>query len=231
MAVLELRDDTAVAAVVLAAGTGSRMGRTKQLLPYEGAPLLQAAIDAAVASDVLEVVVVLGYRADEIRKAVEMPTGKPLRFVVCLDYAEGQSASLACGLRSVSDNVSAAAVLLGDQPDVDSQFISRVVAAWRESFEPITRPVFISEDGERVPGHPVVLERSVWGVLAEQTGDDGPRKWLRAHPEFLSEVEITRTAPGDVDTWEDYLRIANRNERLDGAGSKRNTIRKTARRK
>jgi molybdenum cofactor cytidylyltransferase len=213
MALLERREQLPVAAVILAAGTSARMGRTKQLLPYDGAPLLQASIDAAAASDLMEIIVVLGHQAEEIRSAVMMPVNKPLRFVVCEDYASGQSASLACGLGASADNVDAVAVLLGDQPDIDAVAINRVVAAWRDAFEPVVRPVFVSEKGRRLPGHPVVLARAVWSALAVQVGDFGARSWLRAHPEYVREVEIAATAPRDVDTWEDYLRIANRQER------------------
>lgn len=213
MAVIEERGRLPVAAVILAAGTSVRMGRTKQLLPYGGAPLLQTAINAAAASDLVEIIVVLGHDAEAIRRAVTVPVNKPLRFVVCADYASGQSASLASGLSAAADNVDAVAVLLGDQPDVDAVAINRVVAAWRNAFEPVVRPVFVSRKGERVPGHPVVLERTVWAALAVQIGDFGARAWLRAHPEYVHEVEIAATAPRDVDTWEDYLRIAKREDR------------------
>lgn len=213
MAVVEERGRLPIAAVILAAGTSMRMGRTKQLLPYGGTPLLQASINAAAASALVEIIVVLGHEADEIRRAVMMPANKPLRFVVCADYLSGQSASLACGLGAAADNVDAVAVLLGDQPDIDSVAINRVVAAWRGAFEPVVRPVFVSRKGERVPGHPVVLGRAVWGALAVQVGDFGARSWLRAHPEYVREVEIAATAPRDVDTWEDYLRIAKREDR------------------
>jgi len=216
VAELEKRERAAIAAVILAAGESVRMGpgRTKQLLPYRGAPLLQAAIDAAAASQVVEIVVVLGHEARAIRDAVAAPANKPLRFVVCEDYARGQGASLACGLAAVADNVDAAAVLLGDQPDVDSVAIDRLLAAWRSAFEPVVRPLFVTAQAERIPGHPVVFDRSVWSVLGTPDGHgDGARNWLRAHPEYVREVVIVATAPGDVDTWEDYLRIAKRRER------------------
>lgn len=221
MAVVENRENTAIAAVILAAGASVRMGRTKQLLPYNGAPLLQAAVDAAAASEAIEIVVVLGHDAAAVRDAISVPTNKPLRFVVCEDYARGQAASLACGIAAVADNVDAVAVMLGDQPDVDSVSVNRLFAAWRRAFEPVARPVFVTAEAERIPGHPVVFDRSVWGALTEPaerrddrlTEDEGARGWLRAHPEYVREVVIVATAPGDVDTWEDYLRIAKRRER------------------
>jgi molybdenum cofactor cytidylyltransferase len=210
MAELARRDLAPIAGIILAAGRSRRMGATKQLLSYDGAPMLQLAVDVLAASDVVEIIVVLGHQADEVRAAVSTPSDKPLRFVVCEDYARGQSASLACGLSAVADNIDAAALILADQPELDVVLVDRALAAWRAAFEPVVRPLFRAEDGQSVPGHPVVFDRSVWGALRAQTGDQGARLWMREHAEYVRNIEIDATAPGDVDTWEDYLRIAAR---------------------
>jgi molybdenum cofactor cytidylyltransferase len=109
-----------VAGLVLAAGAGRRFGDTpKQLAELHGRPLLQHAVDAAVAADVLErVVVVLGARAEEVRGAIDFGRAEP---VVCSEWDEGQAASLRCGLRALAgtraayDGVPGHPVVLGGE--------------------------------------------------------------------------------------------------------------------
>ncbi|MDZ4278492.1 MAG: nucleotidyltransferase family protein, partial [Dehalococcoidia bacterium] len=131
-----------LAGVILAAGASTRMGQPKQLLAYRGRPLLQRVVDAALASSLDEVVVVLGHRAEEVRAALELPPDDRIRLVVNPDYAAGQSTSLRCGLRSASSSATGAAVLLGDQPHVSAALIDRIAQAFRSADRPIVRPVY-----------------------------------------------------------------------------------------
>jgi len=88
-----------ISALVLAAGEGTRFGGTKQLEILRGKPLVQYAVDAASAAGVGEIVVVLGHDALRVRDALALP--EQSRFVVNERYAQGQSTSLAAGLRAL----------------------------------------------------------------------------------------------------------------------------------
>jgi len=189
--------------IILAAGTSTRMGRPKQLLPLEGRPLLQHVVDAAVACNLDEIILVLGHHVEEIRTAINCSSR--VRVVVNTEYAEGQSTSLRAGLRAASLHAEAAAVLLGDQPRVTAQRIDCVAAAFANSAASVVRPVYAGVGGHSVPGHPVFLARRVWPDIDKLRGDQGARALLVAHPEWLLEVAIEgEEAPRDVDTWEDY---------------------------
>src|SRR3989304_3969715 len=85
--------------VILAAGASTRLGQPKQLLRLEGRPLLQHVLEAAAASCLDEIVLVLGHRAQEIRAALRFPQ-RPVRAVINTRYAEGQSTSLGLGLQA-----------------------------------------------------------------------------------------------------------------------------------
>lgn len=199
--------DGLVAGLILAAGGSTRMGEPKQLLPLDGRPILQHVVDAAAASGGLgELVVVLG--AEAVRAALRLP--ERARTVVNPDYAEGQSTSLRLGLRSLSEDVDAAAVLLGDQPHVTPELIDRVVSAFQGSDRPVARPVYTTAGGRTVPGHPVVLARTVWGEVEKLTGDQGARALLARRDEWLLEVPIEGEPPPDIDTREDYRRAGGR---------------------
>jgi CTP:molybdopterin cytidylyltransferase MocA len=185
------------------------MGRTKQLLAYGDRTILQAVIDNALASALNEVLVVLGHDGDRIRDALALRSTGRLRAVVHAHWSEGQSGSLRAGLSGLGDEVDAAAVLLGDQPDVDSALIDRVLDEVSGCGSPIHRPFHTSMNGSRVPGHPVVLSRSVWKEARALEGDEGARALIRAHPDWLCAVEVDGERPADVDTPEDYERLRN----------------------
>ena len=188
--------------IILAAGTSTRMGRAKQLLPLDNRPLLQHVVDATAASCLDEIILVLGHCAEEIRTAINCP--ERVRVVLNTEYAEGQSTSLRAGLRAASPRTEAAAVLLGDQPRVSAQLIDRVAAAFANCAACVVRPVYSGVGGHSVPGHPVFWARRVWPDIDKLRGDQGARDLLIAHPEWLREVSVEGEAPGDVDTWEDY---------------------------
>lgn len=192
------RTRSAVSAVVLAAGTGSRFGGTKQLATVRGRPLVQHAIDAA-AGEVDEVVVVLGHDADAVEAALALPPHA--RAVRNPRYAQGQATSLAAGLAACSPGSGAAVVLLADQPGIRPEHVRALVRAYRE--DPGAAAIRLRfRDG---PG-PALLARRTWPELAELHGDVGARAWLDAHPGAVRWVELDEPAPADVDRPEDLER-------------------------
>lgn len=189
-----------IAGIVLAGGTSSRLGRPKQLLPWKGRPILQHVIDAALAAGLDEVVVVLGYAAEEVRAGLELPP--EARAAVNADYAAGQSTSLRLGLRHSPPSARAAVVLLGDQPETRAGAIRAVVEAYERTGGPVVRARY----GHR-PGHPLLFDRSVWSELEALEGDRGARDVLVRHPEWIVSAAADGEPPADVDTWEDYERL------------------------
>jgi len=198
---------TAIAGVVLAAGGSRRMGRPKQLLPLRGRPVLQHALDAATASRLGEIVLVLGHEAEAIRNAVALPARAHV--VVNPAWAEGQGGSLACGLAAIARDAPAAAVLLGDQPDVDATIIDAVLAAFRIDEDTALRPVWRDAAGATHPGHPVVLARRTWAELATLDGDRGARELFRRHPDWVRELPMAGPPPADIDDDADYRRVSS----------------------
>ena len=200
---------TFLSGVILAAGASTRMGRPKQLLPLAGRPLLQHVVDAAAASRLDEIVLVLGHAAEEIRAAITLPSRLPVRVVVNPEPAEGQSASLRLGLGAADPRASAAAVLLGDQPQVTRALIDRVAEAFLAGDAPAARPAWQGQGGDRVPGHPVFLARRLWPEVEQLSGDQGARVLLAAHPEWLLEVACDKEPPGDIDDVDEYERAVD----------------------
>ncbi len=189
-----------VAAVVLAAGQGLRFGGQKLLAPLGDRPLLQHALDAANASSLSPIVVVLGADADAIAAGVR--SGRAL-LVRNLDHATGQASSLRVGLRSL-DASDAAVIVLGDQPNVTAALLDALVAAQRSSGAPA---VVCVQDGRRSP--PTLLHRDLWEEVDKLRGDAGARDVLARH----RDVAVFEVADGlarldDVDTQEDRERLS-----------------------
>jgi len=195
-----------VAVVILAAGTGSRMGRVKQMLPLAGRPVLQHVLDAAAASGAGEIVVVLGHAADEVTAALALHPHA--RTVMAADHREGQSASLRTGLRALGPGARAAVILLGDQPTLPPEAIRSVI----ETFERTGGPVVQARYGGK-PGHPVALGRAVWEAVEALRGDAGARDLLAEHPEWIVHADVEGAPPPDLDTEEDYRRLSTRRAR------------------
>ena len=151
-----------MAGLVLAAGAGRRFGADapKQLAVLDGRPLLEHVL-AAVTAVLDPVVVVVGARADEVLAGVDLHGAEP---VVCADWAEGQAASLRCGVRALA-GAERVLVMVGDQPRVDAVLVARLAAE-----PPGTRA---AHGG--VPGHPAVLGPGELARVAELRGDRGLR--------------------------------------------------------
>jgi molybdenum cofactor cytidylyltransferase len=188
-----------ICGVVLAAGTGSRFGGTKQLLLVAGRPLVQHAIDAADAAALDEIVVVLGHDAERVRAGIRLP--ETARVIENPDYRDGLATSLAAGLRAASSESEGAVVLLADQLGVTPDTIGSLVSAFTAHRGRIVRAMF--RDG---PG-PALLSRDVWDEAMRLSGDEGARTLMAAHPGWVEEIEIRADAPPDVDTPEDAARL------------------------
>jgi molybdenum cofactor cytidylyltransferase len=186
-----------IAAVVLAAGTSSRMGRQKLLLPVEaGRLLIRLSVERVCEAGLDDVVVVLGRDAEAVGAAL---AGLAVRTVVNPRYAEGQSTSLRAGLDALRPGTEAAVIALGDQPLPEPGLIGRLVAAHRQTRRPVVVPRY--RDGR---GNPVLFAAVLFDELRAVTGDQGGRGVVARDPGRVAEVMVDAPMPADVDTWADY---------------------------
>ena len=194
--------DAGIGAVLLAAGRGTRFGTAPKLLaPLDGKPLVRHAAEAALASKVRPVVVVLGAHADAVRTALD---GLDVAFVVNPDFAAGLSTSLRSGLSVLPADSPAAVILLGDMPRVTAGQIDRLAAAYRAA-RPSPAAIVPVVEGRR--GNPVLLDRRILGdALASLSGDHGAGPLLKGRTDVLEIAGEPGTAL-DVDTPEMLVRL------------------------
>ena len=189
-----------VAVLVLAAGRSTRMGGpNKMLADTDGQPLVAHAVKAALASQAVEVVVVLGHMADEVKSAVEraVPAQSRLRFVTNPDFADGLSTSVRAGIAALGKDIDAAIVQLGDMPGVGAPLLDRLMAA----FSPVEgRSICVpTVVGKR--GNPVLWARRFFPEIAGLAGDTGAKHLIGEHADLVCEVEMTgEAAVTDIDT-------------------------------
>ena len=189
-----------VAVLVLAAGRSTRMGGPNKLLAdVDSQPLVVHAVKAALASQAVEVVVVLGHMADQVRPAIEkeVPTGGRLRFVTNPEFADGLSTSVRTGIAALGDDVDAAIVQLGDMPGVGAPLLDRLMAA----FSPVEgRSICVPTVGGK-RGNPVLWARRFFPDMGRLAGDSGAKHLIGEHADLVCEVEMTgEAAITDIDT-------------------------------
>ncbi len=186
-----------VTAIILAAGSASRAGVTKQLLPLDGKPLLQHAIDnASAAREVKSSVIVLGHDAEQVEASINPRSAVVVRNNA---YSAGQSTSLSAGIRAIPCCSDAVIVLLGDQPGIDCAVIDQVIEGWRKHDALLAIATW-----QGIRGNPVVIDRALFDEVHELRGDTGARALFRLHEDSIVSVAFDRPMPLDVDTQDDY---------------------------
>lgn len=187
-----------IAAVVLAAGLSTRMGRQKLLLPLGGRPVVRWSVEA-VLPHVQDVVVVTGRDAAAVREAL---AGLGVRFAANPSPESGQSSSIAVGVAALMPATRAALIVLGDQPRTPRSVVPALLAARDRTGKAVIVPVY-----RGVRGTPVLFGAEVFDELRALTGDSGARGIVAASPERVEAVEVDSPMPVDVDTPEDLARV------------------------
>ena len=196
-----------VGAVLLAGGAGSRLGeRPKALLELGGVPLIMRQLVALSGAGVDEVVVVLGHHA----QAVEAAVGQfPITLVHNPSPGDGQASSVRVGLQALSPRLDAVIVARADQPLVNAQDITALIAAFKKrGGAAMVVPRVTAESGDPQPGNPVIFDAALREQWLSWAADLGCRKWRQAHPERVLWLDTdNRRYRVAIDTPEDLQRF------------------------
>jgi len=191
-----------ISAIVIAAGESKRMGRTKQLLSWQGKVLLQHALDSILDSEVDEVILVLGCEAERILKKVDT---QKIKVVLNPDYPQGMITSIQHGLKALERGVEAFFIVLGDQPGISSQIYNQLIREFRRVY-PSKRIFLPTYQGKK--GHPALFSIDYREEGSALKGDVGFRQIILDHPSDLLLIEMGASAVlEDIDTPEDYQNL------------------------
>jgi len=188
-----------VAAAILAAGGSSRLGEPKQLVSYQGRPLLRHVLDQVTATACPWVGVVLGAHAALIAGHLGAVHATMLRND---HWREGVSTSLREAAqwadRLPCDGL---LVILGDQVRISTEHLGCLVQLFEGS-----RCLVASRYGE-VVGAPAIFPRAAFGAIARLQGDRGARSLIkRTRPRLEVPWE---GGQDDLDTPADKARLAD----------------------
>jgi molybdenum cofactor cytidylyltransferase len=190
-----------VAAVVLAAGVGSRFGGGKMLAALDGRPIVGHVVDAARAAGLQPIVVVVPPTGelDDVDLGV-------VRRVINETPQEGLSSSVRLGLHELDGefDVDAAAILPGDQPRVRPDVIRQLIEAASATPTPLLIAPLYDEDGAP---NPILARRAAWRLADDLVGDRGFGPLLADRPDLVQRIRVGGANP-DVDTQADLARLA-----------------------
>lgn len=185
-----------IGAILLAAGGSSRLGRPKQLVEFEGKPLIRRSAEFLSSSVCKPVIVVLGAEIDGCKRKLD---GLDISIRINNDWSVGISSSIKSGLKHLLDiapQTDAALIALCDQPYVTTDDYDRLAAKFAE-----TRSSIVASDYAGVLGVPAIFACEMFSRLLELRGDQGARDIVRHTPGETATVFL-HGASIDVDTLE-----------------------------
>ena len=188
-----------VAAIIISAGESTRMGRLKALLPWHGLPLIEYQIRNLLQAGIVQIIVVLGYRYEELSRHVK---GLGVKYVVNHNYKLGKTTSIKAGIAALKEEVSDILILSVDQPR-PAALIYSLINTHKKSQALITSPRY----GKR-GGHPVIFSVKLRKELeAIDEKDQGLRKIFDVRRSGVNEVCVEDSIIHlDLNTYEDYLK-------------------------
>lgn len=189
------------AAILLAAGASSRMGRAKPLLDWGGRALAAAQVEALQAAGCAPVIVVLGARAAAVRRA--LPSSA--RWTVNTTWREGRAGSIRAGARAAPTHAGRIVIASVDQP-CSAEAVRRTIAALAAN--PDARIAVPRHDGRN--GHPPVFDAALLPELRRVSErSEGLRELRRRWREATIFVEVDDPLVLlNLNTPEDYRRAS-----------------------
>ena len=191
-----------ISAIILAAGESKRMGaQNKLLLPFGEKTLIENIVDTVLASQVSEVIVVLGHESARIRDVLR---NRKVRFAINLDFEEGMTTSIQTGVRTISPQAKGFMICLSDLLFIKVKEFNKLLHAFEKDLTKNEYSIVLpSFQGQR--GNPVIFSVSYKSAILEHRGKNGCRGVIKQNPEHVFEqVMETANILKDIDTKEDY---------------------------
>ena len=190
-------------AVILAAGSSSRLGRPKQLVSYRHKNLLQHVIDLVAAFHFSASVMVLGARADEIKNQIN---AKAVTIAHNEQWPEGIASSIRLGVSEslkINPSLDSILFLLSDQPYITTELIQELINTHQMGSHPITASSYRQQIGV-----PAIFQKQYFQELMNLRGDVGAKKIMMQYTEEVKKVAFEQ-GYFDIDTEEDVEQLKN----------------------
>ncbi len=186
------------AILILAAGKSSRLGRPKQLLPYQGKTLLSHVVSEALKASLHPVIVVTGAYHSEIEASL---LGQSVVPTYNVHWESGMGSGIVIGLQqalSIEPELQAVVVAVCDQPYISEALFQSLLVKWVDS-----RKGLIACAYSGTMGTPVLFGRRYFKDLSVLSGDAGARQLLKRYPDDVATVPFPQ-GNVDIDTEDDF---------------------------
>lgn len=186
-----------IGAIILAAGSSSRLGQSKQKLEYKGISFLEHTTRCALTSDADCVMVVLGAQAGEHKKII---SELPVEVTINPHWERGMGNSLKAGLKQFIENhpqADGVGILVCDQPFLTPQHLNALIREFKFHQGEIVASLY------GTPGVPAIFSKKYFPQLLLLDDAEGAKKILARHKESLKTIpfplgEIDIDTPADL---------------------------------
>lgn len=188
-------------AILLAAGSSSRLGQPKQLLEIDGRALVRRQAELLLDQGFACVVVVTGAERAGVEEAL---AGVAAQAVYNANWQDGMGSSLACGIAAMPERVRGALVLLCDQWRVTAEDLRTLLVAWESEPARAVCTEWKNASGHTVVGAPAIFPRALFAKLVKLQGDRGAQPILKYYASGTTQVGMPNAAsdidlPADLD--------------------------------
>lgn len=185
--------------IILAAGASTRLGRSKQTLPYQSSTLLKHTIKEALDAAVGPVIVVTGANEKEVAEHIRE---EPVTMVHNKEHREGIASSIKTGIHEIQiryNDCTSIILMVCDQPHINKNILQSLVETSRATGKPITASAY-----KDTIGVPALFDKTFFPELLSLQGDEGGKKVILSHQSSVAVVpfpsgEIDIDTPGDLD--------------------------------
>jgi molybdenum cofactor cytidylyltransferase len=193
------RPGVRIGAIVLAAGSSSRLGQAKQLLTYGGKTFVRLSAQAAIEAGCAPVIAVLGSEREKIASELR---DLPVTMLTNENWERGVGSSLRAGMAAAATACDAVVILTCDQPHVSATVLQRLIAAHKTTTCPIVASTYA-----RTRGVPALFARACFPALQSLPDARGAKSIIATARE--AEIALIDFPEGaiDIDTPQDYERL------------------------
>lgn len=184
------------AILILAAGSSSRMGKPKQLLPFKSTTLLGNVIEQAKNSKADTIFCVLGAKEQIIKASI---SSYEIELISNTNFKDGLSSSIVVGMKHLKDLFDNILIMLADQPNVNSTYLNKLMKISEENPSKI-----IASNYQNKKGVPAVFPKQYFQQLLNLQGDKGAKEFLNNQTDIIKMAPFNLT---DIDTKEDYQKL------------------------
>jgi len=205
-------NESRISIILLAAGSSSRMGQSKQLLEVNGTPLLLHSVRAALDSGAKSVNVILG--ANELAHR-EVIHNLGVSVISNHYWKSGMGSSIKAGLNHVVRKYSdteAVIIMVCDQPAINATHLNKLSSRFKETGSPI-----VASSYSGTVGVPALFSRAFFSNILMLKDEQGAKKIIEQFPEQCATVDFPDGSI-DLDTNDDYQNYLKRKQKKSSPG-------------